>query len=234
VWQEISIDPPLLLLPLKPCISFAKPNGVLYRVVPVTTFNEIYWNLCAPFNDVMPQYFGPCSQACRCPLSSLQYNTRSHLPLPAAAHFIITVIQPNIATSLVKPPSSDESMTLFIQAASKQDRLSQLAKLDTIYTELLSHTGIRLTLGEEEEEVWSTPVPLQSWAWLEKGTSGVSHSRFSSVCSWHNSADVFADAHDRTHKASSFEGFKDHIWIAATKVGLDPNRCSEEYRDGES
>jgi hypothetical protein len=44
-------------------------------------------------------------------------------------------------------------MTLFIQAASKQDRLSQLAKLDTIYSELLSHTGIRLTLGEEEEEV---------------------------------------------------------------------------------
>jgi hypothetical protein len=44
-------------------------------------------------------------------------------------------------------------MTLFIEAAYKQDRLSQLAKLDTLYKELLSHTGIRLTLGEEEEEV---------------------------------------------------------------------------------
>jgi len=44
-------------------------------------------------------------------------------------------------------------MTLAIEAASQEGKLLQLAKLDTIYKELLSHTGIRLTLGNEEGEV---------------------------------------------------------------------------------
>jgi hypothetical protein len=81
-------------------------------------------------------------------------------------------IRRTFATRLVRATPSDESMTLFIESAYKQDRLSQLAKLDTLYKELLSHTGIRLTLVEEEEEVEARRSLFNPGPDWEKGPLG--------------------------------------------------------------